>query len=242
MKNRKIIVLSIMIIVLIGLIVIYITKDRNNKIQNKNISGYGEKVNKLAESEMNNEQEKPIISLVEKEMETEENTIHITNKDIEVTKILDTEEGERDRKEIAIETKIYAREAQKMGITLSEDKIKEIEWISSSDEVLAYISDGESTKENFQKRIYNYLLEKEYEKLLKNRILEEVDNNKISIENETINSKMNEYVALKNHLAEKKNLTEEERKKYFVEISSLYYEIKDLYLNAIKDKYIVKFE
>ena len=246
MKNKKIITFLIIIIILSVFLLFYANKDKIQKVLQTNseitdnINEYDEKINKMVEIETNNEQEESIITIIENEAKTKEDAIYITNKDIEFLKVLDS--TEKDLKEVAIENKIYTKEAQKMGITLSQDEIEEIEKISNSDEILKYVQDDDVTYNSFKERVKKYLIENRYTRALKDKILEEIDNNKISIENEIIDDKMKEYTTLKNNFKDIENPTEEEKQEYLKHIFSLYYEIEELYLKAIKDKYIIQFE
>lgn len=259
MKNKKTIIIILILIVIIELTLFFIKKDKNKKTQTNsnnsinteeqqtnqntktpneyansttnNESEYDKEMKKLYEIETDGTQEETIITIIDKE-EAEE-PMKITDKDIKYIEILSSTKGEAKQK--AIENKIYTKEAIKMGITLSQEKIEEIEKIANSDK---FIGD-ETSKANYEKRIYTYLMEIDYKYELKNKIRYEIDNNKISIENENIKTKTQEYHNIKSKFTENKNPTEEEKGQYLSEISDKYFEIQNLYLEAIKDKYSI---
>ncbi len=245
MKMKKIysiLLLVVIIVFLVSLMLLFMKKEETENVSQNNIENvsntdeYDEVINNIAVSEKNNEEEATLISIVESG--NEENIIKITDKDIKLIETLNpTEENPQ---EIAIENKIYAREAQKMGIILPQDEVEEIERISSSDEVLGYIEGNEMAQDKLKERIRNYLTENHYYKELKNRILDEVTTNKISIENETIKSKTKEYYDVQKNFEKIENPTEEDKQNYLSKAFSLYYEIEELYLKAIKDKYVVE--
>lgn len=249
-KNKKIIIFIAILVFLVGLILLLVQKDKDKEVSqiadetiSSNKTGntrneYDEKINELSKIETNSNQEETIITIIDKEAKPEENTINITSKDIEYIKILDTTKGDINEK--VIESKIYAREAVKIGITLSQDALEEIDSLSSSDEILSYIQNDEVAKKNFKEGIATYLTEIEYEKELKNRIADEIHNNSISIQNEDINNKMQEYISINNKFKEIENPTEEDKKSYLAKIANMYFEIQKLYLDAIKDKYVIK--
>lgn len=246
MKMKKIysiLLLVAIIVFLVSLMLLFMKKEETQNVSQNNIENvsntdeYDETINKLALSEMNQEQEDIIVSIIESGAKNEGNTINITDKDIKLIETLNpTEENPQ---QMAIENKIYAREAQKMGITLPQDEVEEIEKISSSDEILGYIQDNDMAQGKLKERIRNYLTENHYNKELKNRILDEITTNKISIENETIKSKTKEYHDIQKNFEKIENPTQEDRKNCLSQTLSLYYEIEELYLSAIKDKYII---
>lgn len=241
-KIYRILLLVVIVVFLVSLILHFMKREEVQNVSQNNVENvsntdeYSETINKLAVSEMNNEQEVTLVSIVENG--NEENIINITNKDIKLIETLNP--TEENAQEMAIENKIYAKEAQKMGIALSQDEVEEIEKISSSDEILGYIQNNDESQSKFKERIRNYLTENYYNKELKNRILDEVTTNKISIENETIKSKTKEYHDVQENFEKIENPTEEDRKNCLSQTLSLYYEIEESYLKAIKDKYIVQ--
>lgn len=259
MKNKKTIILIITLVILIGLTLLFIKKEKNKKIpanSNNNINTenqstnqntnqntntpnkYDEAINELAKMEANGKQAKTIITITDKEANKKESTINITDKDLEYIKTLDTTEGEV--KEKAIKSKIYAREAIKMGLTLPQDTIEEIEKLSSSEEVLKYIQNNKEARERVKQGIATYLTESEYEKELNYKIADEIKDNNISIKNETIENKMKEYTNEIKNFKKIENPTNEERQAYLSKNGNLYYEIHNLYLEAIKNKYIIE--
>ena len=182
-KIYRILLLVVIVVFLVSLILHFMKREEVQNVSQNNVENvsntdeYSETINKLAVSEMNNEQEVTLVSIVENG--NEENIINITNKDIKLIETLNP--TEENAQEMAIENKIYAKEAQKMGIALSQDEVEEIEKISSSDEILGYIQNNDESQSKFKERIRNYLTENYYNKELKNRILDEVTTNKISI-------------------------------------------------------------
>lgn len=240
-KIYGILILIVIVVFSVSLILLFMKREAvqnvsKNNIENvNNTNEYDEVTNNIAVSEMNNKQEAILVSIVESG--NEENIINITDKDIKLIETLNpTEENPQ---EMAIESKIYARAAQKMGITLPQDEVEEIEKISSSDEILGYIEGNDMAQDKLKERIRNYLTENSYYKELKDKILEEVTINKISIENEMIKSKTKEYHDVQKNFEKIENPTEEDKQNCLSKTLSLYYEIEELYLKAIKDKYIV---
>ena len=147
---------------------------------------------------------------------------------------------ENNAEELVIENKIYSIEAQKKGILLSDDSINEIENICNSNEILDYVQNDDKVRDNFKKRIKTYLTDNEYKQALNDRILYEIYNNCISISNEEINEKMKEYINVKEDFKKIENPSEEERADCLNKTATLLFEIQDLYLQNIKDKYLIE--
>lgn len=245
-KGNKIAIIVIGLIALILLILICIfivgksneTKlSDNNKTTNRQ-DEYTKRVKEVAKIETNGETEKVIITIKNKDLESE-NELNITNKDIEIFKILTSDKKDDETiKNKVIEYKIYSTEAQKMGITLSTDTIMRIENITNSEKILRNVTD-KNIRQKFKERISNYLFQIEYKSALNSRIIEEIHNNSVSIENENLNTKMQQYIKIKEDFRNIENPTEEDRVKCLQESSILVNDMEDLYLKTIRDKYEV---
>ena len=154
---------------------------------------------------------------------------------------LDGTEEEEYVKDAIIEYKIYAIEAKKTGISLSKETLDEIERLSNSSLFLDKISNNERLHKNLQKRLYNYLLDIEYKGALNQRVLEEIDNNNISINDDELNNKLEEYNNLKENFKNVENITENEKLNGVSKLYKLLMDIQEMYLNILRNKYIITY-
>lgn len=237
MKKKRLIIIIVVILCIVAIITItYKVYSINNKLsmEEKNaeqLDNSEMQIQELTEYLENNSTNNAIIK-VDDSMGKE---VEIKQSYIDVIKMLeDTEEPEKQ----AIEYTIYATEAKNMNIQLSNEDIKEIKELSNSEEILKYASNEES-KNILKSEIYTYLTNIYYKLELENKIMDEIEHNKLSIDNKDLQQKMNEYISIQNNFKENKNPSEEERKKFLEDLSTKYYEIKNLYMNLIKEKYNV---
>lgn len=220
------------------------TTQENNKDNSSTTSTQNEsdtKMKKVAQNELTGEKEKVIVIVKDS---SNGNEYSITNKDLELFKILASDENDTEEsiKEKAIEYKIYAEGAKDLGITISKERSKYIEEMVESDELSNLIPNNKNARETFKKRINNYLLELEYKSALNSKILNEIKENNISINDQNLNNKMKQYVKINEDFKKIKNPTEEERKRCLQENFTLGNEIENLYLKIIKDKFIVEYK
>ena len=237
MKKKKLIIsIIILFCIIILLAIIYGIYFANNEllIKEKNIEQLGEsekRIQELAEHLENTSTNNVIIKI----NDSIGNEIEITKSYIDtIAMIEDTEEPEKE----AIEYAIYAEEAKKKNIQLSNENIEEVKELSNSEEILKYASSKED-KDKLKNEIETYLTNIYYKLELENKIQEEISNNELSIDDENIQQKMIEYTTLQNKFKENNNPTEEERKKCLEVLSKKYFEIKNLYMDLIKEKYNV---
>ena len=252
MKTKRMIVMVICIIILVlGIMLVIFNNQHNNSkemskyapnntLYEEDVSNiYTAQVDELVENEINGEEEKIIIDIEDEN----DKIIQITNKDMEFFRILalDGTEEEEYVKDAIIEYKIYAIEAKKTGISLSKETLDEIERLSNSSLFLDKISNNERLHKNLQKRLYNYLLDIEYKGALNQRVLEEIDNNNISINDDELNNKLEEYNNLKENFKNVENITENEKLNGVSKLYKLLMDIQEMYLNILRNKYIITY-
>lgn len=237
MKRKKLIMFIVIILCVTAIIAtIYCVDFTNNKLSveenNSNqLSENEKKIQELAEHLEDNSTNNVIIKI----NDTTGNEIEITQTYIDTIRMIeDTKEPEKQ----AIEYTIYATEARSMGIQLSDEDIEEIKELSNSEEILKY-ANSKKDKDILKKEIETYLTNISYKSELESKILDEIKNNELSIDNENLQQKMTEYMTIQNQFKENKKPSEEERKKCLEDLATKYFEIKDLYIRLIKEKYDV---
>lgn len=234
MKKKKLIIIILCVTTILA--IIYGVYSANNKLSTeenstRQLDESKKQIQKLAEHLENNSTNNIIIKI----NDSTGNEIEITQSYIDtIGMIEDTEEPEKR----AIEYTIYAAEAKNMNIQLSNKDIEEVKELSNSEEILKYAS-SEENKDKLKDELETYLTNIYYKSELENKIQDEIANNKLSIDNEDLRQKMIEYTALQNNFKENKNPSEEERKKCLEDFSEKYFEIKNLYMDLIKEKYNV---
>lgn len=188
----------------IGKEIVNISKDNSNVQNKKNIK-------------MVNENDEEIV---------------ITEKNIEYYKILNPDTQNENIENKIIESKILSLEAKKRNIELDEENIKYIDSIINDEEVLEVIKDEE--KENVQNVLEDYMKDAFYVANLKTKILEEIVEGKLSIDDEELEKLMLEY----NNLQEQtKNIKDDQKQDLLKKIYNKLAEIQDLYCTKIIQQY-----
>lgn len=223
MKNNKKIN-NLLIVVIISCIVIIISililRTKEEKHIGQNILAI-----------MENQKTEEVVAKVQNE---KKEILEITNKDIECYKIFNASH-DNINKEI-IENKAMSIEAQNRNIKISQEELDRIRGLSKDNEVLGKIQ--EKDKEKVGEIIYQNLLDINYTTKLKEQILEEIQNNNLSIEDEKLNVYETEYVNLQEQAKQIKN--ENEKKEMLQKIYQKLIQIQELYYSKIVDKYIIK--
>lgn len=237
MKKKKLLIIIIIILCIIMiLIAIYRAHFNSNELstEEKSIEQLNEsekQIQELAEHLEKNSTNNVVIKI----NDSKGNEIEITQSYIDTIGMI---ENTNESKGKAIEYTIYATEARNMGIQLSDEDTKEIKGLSNSEEVLKYANSGED-KEILKKEIETYLTNISYKSELENKIQDEITSNKLSINNKELQQKMTEYTTIQNKFEENENPSEEEKLKYLEDLSAKYFEIKNLYMELIKENYNV---
>lgn len=188
----------------IGKEIVNISKDNSNVQNKKNIK-------------MVNENDEEIV---------------ITEKNIEYYKILNPDTQNENIENKIIESKILSLEAKKRNIELDEENIKYIDSIINDEEVLEVIKDEE--KENVQNVLEDYMKDAFYVANLKTKILEEIVEGKLSIDDEELEKLMLEY----NNLQEQtKNIKDNQKQELLKKIYNKLAEIQNLYCTKIIQQY-----
>lgn len=158
--------------------------------------------------------------------------IVITEKNIEYYKILNPDTQNENIENKIIESKILSLEAKKRNIELDEENIKYIDSIINDEEVLEVIKDEE--KENVQNVLEDYMKDAFYVANLKTKILEEIVEGKLSIDDEELEKLMLEY----NNLQEQtKNIKDNQKQELLKKIYNKLAEIQNLYCTKIIQQY-----
>ena len=85
------------------------------------------------------------------------------------------------------------------------------------------------------------MLDIEYKGALNQRVLEEIDNNNISINDDELNNKLEEYNNLKENFKNVENITENEKLNGVSKLYKLLMDIQEMYLNILRNKYIITY-
>lgn len=222
MKNKKIICFCIFLILVILSSTNLLVKYHSEKPLGEKLLDIKDKVdNNLSTS-----------SIILKKVDNN-NTISITSTEIECYRLLNP--SSENIKEDIIESKIFSQEAKERNIDLTEDELNNINSIINSNDLF---KDQKLTteKEKIKDILYEYLLDIKYTSILKEQIMSEISNYNLSIQDDEINKKLNEYKILEEKARNTEDINKEE---LFREIYLKYSEIQKLYYSKIMNKYII---
>ena len=157
----------------------------------------------------------------------------ITNKEQQLYELLN-ENCSNPQNELA-EIKIFSVEAQNRNIELSEEEKKSI--INVSNAITEKVKLENSQSIELQENIEEYLSNVQYNLKLKEKILEEISTNQLSLPDSSLQKLVDEYQLLQE---EAKGLTDAESKnEQFVKIYAKLTEIQDLYYQKILEQYSI---
>jgi len=226
MKSKKRFLIVTIILILIFVLVGIIYTLANNQDNNSSIG------RKLLNAKTDNKNNSNQIVI---ELKNNNENVKLTKQDINYLKILNPDS--KNIEEETIMNKTLSIEAKKRNIVLSENEKKELESIVNSSEILKGIN-NENEKEEMKYVIYEYLEDIEYSSKLKNQILDEIKDYKLSIKDTELEQKVNKYKTLQ----EQANLVTkiEEKEELFKQIYLQLVEIQNLYYSKIQDQYLIK--
>lgn len=225
LKRKLIIILTVIIsILLICGIIIFIT---NTKKEKDEIS-IGQRLDNITKSEDLKKVEKELKSSVDNNEK-----INITKEMKEIYKVLNPSMQEEEIEKNTIQNIIFSTEAKKRNIELSQESLNEIKRISTSEEILKNVPNDD--KDKIEQIVYKYLEDVEYNVELKKAIIQEIQNNSLSVDDYNLKTVVEEYNKLQENAKEISN--EDEKKEAFKEIYAKFIDAQELYYELIMNTY-----
>lgn len=217
-KNKFKILIVVMGVLAFGIILILLSQSKDKQVDLSNI-----------ENELDIIYEEQNIENVDETSNETGNEILITDKEIEYYQMLNPN-VENIENEIT-ESKILSSEAKMRNIELTEENIEYIDTIINNEEFLEGLEDEE--KEDVQNILSQYIEDEFLVANLRSQILKEIQEGKLSIQDEELEKLMQEYKELQEQT---KKIEESQKKELLNKIYNKLIEIQDLYCLKIVEK------
>lgn len=217
-KNKFKILIVVMGVLAFGIILILLSQSKDKQVDLSNI-----------ENQLDIIYEEQNIENVDETSNETGNEILITDKEIEYYQMLNPN-VENIENEIT-ESKILSSEAKMRNIELTEENIEYIDTIINNEEFLEGLEDEE--KEDVQNILSQYIEDEFLVANLRSQILKEIQEGKLSIQDEELEKLMQEYKELQEQT---KKIEESQKKELLNKIYNKLIEIQDLYCLKIVEK------
>ena len=215
---KKIIVFFILIVTLVvGIFLAIKFKNSHKKIANSSSSDLSTNVNS------SNDQ-----TVIIKDENSGED-VKISNEDIEYMESIENLKSEE-----IVENKILAMESKKRNIELTEKQRQEIDSLTNS------VIQKDNNNENRKGLVEDYYTDITLAYNLKEMILKEIGAYSLSIEDDELNKKMEEYKSIRDN-SNSSSMTQSEIANEFRKSNKLVKEMQELYISKIKEKYEIKY-